>query len=46
LWLTHEEVLRRREQWRSPMVLRCIDDHLAGHHHPLELLRDLTGIAT
>ncbi len=41
LWLTREELLRRREQWRSPMVLRCIDDHLAGHRHSLELLRDL-----
>ena len=46
LWLTREEVLRRRAQCRSPMVLRCIDDHLAGHHHPLDLLCDLRANCT
>lgn len=26
---------------RSPMVLRCIDDYLAGPGYPLSLLHDL-----
>jgi len=38
VWLEREELLQRRADWRSPMVLRCIDDYLAGHRHPLELL--------
>ena len=39
-WLEREE-LERERRLRSPMVLRCIDDYLAGHSHPLELLRDI-----
>jgi hypothetical protein len=23
---------------RSPLVMRCIDDHLEGKHYPLEIL--------
>ncbi len=41
LWLTREEVNRRRENLRSPMVLRCIDDYLAGRHYPLEILNHM-----
>jgi ADP-ribose pyrophosphatase YjhB (NUDIX family) len=39
-WLTREELLREG-RLRSPMVLACIDDYLAGHSVPLSLLRDL-----
>jgi 8-oxo-dGTP pyrophosphatase MutT (NUDIX family) len=41
LWLTREEVTQRSAQLRSPMVLQCIDDHLAGQRHPLSLLTHL-----
>jgi len=41
LWLTREEVTQRSEHLRSPMVLQCIDDHLAGQRHPLSLLTQL-----
>lgn len=38
-WLTREQVLACRERWRSPMVLRCIDDYLEGVRGPLALIR-------
>lgn len=38
LWLSRDELLARSEQLRSPMVLGCIDDYLAGKRYPLELL--------
>ncbi len=41
LWLTRDEVSRRRENLRSPMVLRCIDDYLAGRHYPLAVINHM-----
>lgn len=41
LWLSREEVAERAPHLRSPMVLRCIDDYLAGCHYPLGLLVEL-----
>ncbi len=35
LWLTPAEVRASAARHRSPLVLRCIDDHLAGVRHPL-----------
>lgn len=40
-WMHREELLARREQLRSPMVLHCIDDYLAGNCYPLEILNEL-----
>ncbi len=34
-WLTREELERREPQLRSPLVLRCVDDYLAGRRQPL-----------
>jgi 8-oxo-dGTP pyrophosphatase MutT (NUDIX family) len=34
-WLTHAELKRREPQLRSPLVLRCVDDYLAGQRQPL-----------
>ena len=39
-WLTREELLAQSERWRSELVLRCIDDYLAGERHSLSLIRD------
>lgn len=36
LWLTPEEVRASAERHRSPLVLRCMEDHLAGRRLPLE----------
>lgn len=41
LWLSREEVAQRSTRLRSPMVLQCIDDYLAGQRHPLSLLTHL-----
>ena len=38
LWMTPDEVRASRDQHRSPLVLRCIEDHLAGRRYPLELI--------
>lgn len=39
-WLTRDELAAQPKRWRSELVLRCVDDYLAGIHGPLELLRD------
>jgi 8-oxo-dGTP pyrophosphatase MutT (NUDIX family) len=35
-WLTQAELKRREPQLRSPLVLRCIEDYLAGRRQPLD----------
>ncbi len=36
LWLTPDEVRASAARHRSPLVLQCIEDHLAGRRLPLE----------
>lgn len=38
LWLTPEEIRNQHDRLRSPMVLRTIEDYLAGVRYPLALL--------
>ena len=38
LWLSPEEVQASRDRHRSPLVWRCVQDHLAGRSYPLELV--------
>ena len=38
VWMTPDEVRASRERHRSPLVLRCIEDHLAGQRHALDLV--------
>ena len=38
LWLTPDEIRASRDRHRSPLVLRCVEDHLAGRRYPLEAL--------
>ncbi len=40
LWLSREE-LEQQQNLRSPLVLQCIDDYLAGRRYPLELIKDI-----
>jgi 8-oxo-dGTP pyrophosphatase MutT (NUDIX family) len=35
-WLTRGQLLEREARLRSPLVLRCIDDYLAGQRQPLD----------
>lgn len=41
LWLSRDELVARTSQLRSPMVLRAIDDYLAGIRYPADLIRDI-----
>ena len=41
LWLTPDEIRNQPERLRSPMVLRSVEDYLAGARYPLTLLSDL-----
>jgi len=34
-WLTRDELAARQERLRSPLVLRCVHDYLAGQRHAL-----------
>lgn len=38
LWMTYDEIVACQPTHRSPLVLRCIDDYLAGVRAPLSLL--------
>jgi len=38
LWMTPEEVRASADRHRSPLVMRCIEDHLAGQRHPMQLV--------
>ncbi|MFZ1625300.1 MAG: NUDIX hydrolase [Gammaproteobacteria bacterium] len=40
LWLSRDELIARTPQLRSPMVLRAIDDYLAGLRYPTDLISD------
>ena len=39
-WWTRDEAAARGAQLRSPLVLRAVDDYLAGERHPLTMLHD------
>ncbi|MDP1930685.1 MAG: NUDIX hydrolase [Gammaproteobacteria bacterium] len=41
VWMTQTDIEKRCDQLRSPIVLRVIDDYLAGKHYPLELVQSL-----
>ena len=38
VWMTPEEVRASVDRHRSALVLRCIEDHLAGRRFPLDLV--------
>ena len=39
LWLTPAELDALRDRHRSPLVMQCIADYLAGRRFPLDLIR-------
>jgi ADP-ribose pyrophosphatase YjhB (NUDIX family) len=39
LWLDIDEIRASVERHRSPLLLRCAEDYLAGRRYPLELIR-------
>ncbi len=38
LWMTPDEVRASAGRHRSPLVLRCMEDYLAGQRYPLEVV--------
>ena len=40
VWLSVDEIRARRDRHRSPLVMRCLQDFLAGRRYPLDCLRD------
>lgn len=41
VWLDRDELVGAAGRHRSPMVLRCVDDAIAGQRYPLELIHSL-----
>lgn len=39
VWLNRDELLMQSELWRSPMVLRSVDDYLNGARFSLDLFK-------
>ncbi|CAA0125175.1 Phosphatase NudJ [BD1-7 clade bacterium] len=40
VWLTYDELKAQPDKLRSPLVLKNIDDYLAGNRYPLTLIND------
>jgi ADP-ribose pyrophosphatase YjhB (NUDIX family) len=39
VWMTLDEMRASRERHRSPLILQCCEDYLAGPRYPLALIR-------
>ncbi len=46
LWLTADEIRQSTARHRSPLVLQCLQDYLAGRRYPLELITTDSNIFT
>jgi 8-oxo-dGTP pyrophosphatase MutT (NUDIX family) len=38
VWMSYQEILATREKHRSPLVLKCVEDYLAGQRFPLSVM--------
>jgi 8-oxo-dGTP pyrophosphatase MutT (NUDIX family) len=38
LWMSADEIRASRSRHRSPLLLQCVEDYLAGARHPLSLI--------
>ena len=38
LWLTADEIRSRLAEHRSPLVMKCVEDYLAGRRFPLDVV--------
>lgn len=45
LWMTPEEIRVSVQRHRSPLVLQCIEDHLAGQRFPLQVIHTDPAVA-
>lgn len=46
LWMDIDELRASVERHRSPLLLRCVEDYLAGQRHPLELVHTDISVLT
>jgi len=40
VWMSPEEIRATSHRHRSPLLIRCMEDHLAGRAYPLDVLTD------
>ena len=45
LWMTADEIRSSVERHRSPLLLQCVEDYLAGQRHPLDLIHADASVA-
>jgi 8-oxo-dGTP pyrophosphatase MutT (NUDIX family) len=38
IWMSPDEIRATQPRHRSPLILRCVEDYLAGKRYPLEIL--------
>jgi ADP-ribose pyrophosphatase YjhB (NUDIX family) len=38
VWMTEADIRKQAHRHRSPLVLRCVEDYLAGKRYPLHIL--------
>lgn len=38
LWMSPEDIRASADRHRSPLLLRCLEDHLSGRRYPLDLV--------
>ena len=38
VWMSHEEIIATQDRHRSPLVLKCVEDFLAGQRFPLSII--------
>lgn len=43
-WYDRETVYRRRDEWRTRLVGRCMDDYLAGRRWPVSMLDEFSTV--
>ena len=43
-WMTPDDIRASAARHRSPLVLQCIEDYLAGQRYPLDLLHTHSGV--
>lgn len=41
IWLSKQELLNNQHKCRSPLVIQCINDYLAGQSYPLSALHNV-----
>ena len=42
VWMTKEELIASKDRHRSPLIMQCVEDYLAGKRAPLAVLNSLT----